>query len=258
MSLPTTPTFRWPLPPDGAGQETGQPWGEQFREMITQLDAYLANITARGVVGADTPPMVPNVWDDEFNGDTLNPAWEVHDFGSGIIKVENGSLQATGIGGQGAGIFKALAPPFRVETKLVYASPHNYSWTQIALMLVDSVAQKFYSFGLQGRTNQGICVLNQRVYGNAWSVSNPANDGQDIVYPNSPYSSAYIGVEDDGTTLRMQISPDGFHWLTIREEPTGTWVNIDTVGLSMGGNDPNSGAGACPFYHFVPWIRRVR
>lgn len=257
MSLPTTPTFKWPLPPDGAGQATGQAWGEQFREMIAQLDAFLANITARGVVGADTPPVAPNPWDDEFNGEALDPSWEAHDT-FGLVRVENGSLQVSGVGAQGAGIFKGLTAPFRVEAKLVYASPHNYSWTQMVLVLADSVAQRFYSFGLQGRTNQGICVLNQRVYGNGHSVSTPANDGHDILYSNSPYTSAYVGVEDDGTTLRMQISPDGFHWLTIREEPTGTWVNIDKVGLSMGGNDPSTGAGDCPFYHFVPWIRRVR
>ena len=251
MTDTTTPNFQWPLPQDGDGQANGQTWGSKIRAIMTEIDVYLHAITAQGVIGSDTPPVVPNTWDDEFEGNTLNPAWTLTDVSTNA-SVAGGSLTMIGVSNQGGNIQKPLPRPFRIETHLIYASPHNYSWAGVTLILEDHTSGNSYNLGFQARNtaNQGIALQNQRFTNGNWVSEN--------MFPGCPYNQVYVAAQDNGTNMTFQISPDGINWATIRQEPSGTWMNPTHAGISWSGNSTSQGTpDGQPFIYYVPWIRMV-
>lgn len=244
--MPTTPNFNWQLPSDGDGSSNGQPWGTKIRSIFTALDNYLHTIRNTGVVGKDTPPLVSSLWDDEFDGDTLSPSWDV--FGNPAdISLSNGKLVLAGNGGVGGCIRKNISGHFRIEAKVTYASPHYHSYTSVQLAAINATTGSAFLYGLQGHDDQGHLMAQRFWFSDQVTMS--LNPSTKVYESTTPYISAYLSIEDDGTNFTTQVSPDGFTWATVYQEDSGTSLVPTSIGLAWGGSGQ--------FIFIIDWIRQI-
>ena len=185
---------------------------------------------------ADIPPIIPSIYDDEFNGVSLDPKWGWYYYGAPTsVSVANGKLllnfAVDRSGMENASILAQSAPDqsFSIVAKM-HAFQHMYSWQ--GLFMGNS------SFGNDSMICIGYGWNIPTVYvtirvGNGWLTINSD-------YPYLSCKDVYLKATWNKSTAKFRgwVSPDGLIWLPVTNGTTDD-NNLTTINYFGLGFLPN-------------------
>lgn len=233
------------------------PKDDDFRRIIayviSQFDAAdrAAIQPVLNATGIDAVPVVPSVYDDEFNGNALDAKWM--EYGTNYtLNVGGGSVRfkfpANRAGTNKAGFRQTLpAGNFTATAKIKVFWEANDS-VFIGLFVQQAANNKYHGIGyVYNGAAQQYSLAVQRG-GNDTDFTGLVND---VLYSSSSFRDVYFRIKYDGTNYYFQWSLDGGYFETAYQIAKLGFFSSQATLVGVGGY----GFGSNEKFVFIDWFR---
>ena len=193
---------------------------------------YLQNVN----INADTHPLPPTAFDDEFQESILNASqWTLQNGASATLQQGSVIITNTGTGSDNwkfmTETLPANVPWFfaaKISSQVVWGSNPQFV---TGIVLYDSVSTKLKTWGLANAGSLGPAIYfwtNPTTFS-----SNPYGIAIGSGTSNIPFSPQYYGIINTGTTLNYVVSMDGISWIDLFNEPNTNFMTPTSIGIGV-------------------------
>lgn len=207
-----------------------------------------------GIVTPDWIPQVPNVMDDEFEGNALDAKWSWFNQGAAGVTLDKSAAilsLATEATGTWRGVQQTLpVGNWKFQFKLANSVNANNSQTFGCGIFENSTRKSIYKMrSYTGSTFQ-------------WAVNYYTND---TTYGSTPWSSTtlipsgwpwrqwlWVNIEYDGTNYIFSFSSDGITFVTVATLAKASYFTADRIGFAIrNGNSGSTFTGLCDYFRRI-------
>jgi regulation of enolase protein 1 (concanavalin A-like superfamily) len=220
----------------GKGRWNGGPWRRR-QALIRALAALSAIALAFGLMGVAPAQAGPPVWRDEFNTESLDPAWFwLNENPDGWRFTEpRGFLQidtsAHPTGGENLLLRSGALGNFTIETRVLFAPGSNF---QFAGLVVYQDQANFLQLGRAFCDVPDVCVGNGIYFD--YIRDGDLVDGNFATATGQTLGEAYLRLELRGRRITAFYSANGEDWQRIGRHEVPPSFQVNGVGLTSSQN----------------------
>lgn len=215
--------------------------GEQ-KLFVDQTDHLLKMTNAAGAthsvdtpnwvtISPDTPPVVANAMDDEFDGNSLDAKWTTFYASTPTISVANGLLviRENASNERLKGVLQNISGSAWKFRTHVYLNGPVSNYNGLGFLLKNSVNGYFEYFGLIYHSSYGYLAPMA-----GWFSNQSTAVGNSVAANWFLGMSAFLELEYDGTDFILRTSADGFNYEEAIRHAKASWLagNPTQIGLS--------------------------